>query len=108
MKGAGVPGTYWFGTYTVTRRVYGAGWLVVTIILAGSLGSAVPKVFGSRAMPGYIALSFDSIVNDTTFPRGVSSDGLSSGAGRWVGPTIKFPSTLAGAFVPSSSCFAVT
>ena len=28
MNGATVPGTYCFGTYTVTLRVYGAGWLV--------------------------------------------------------------------------------
>ena len=35
MNGAAVPGTYCFGTYTATLRVYGAGWLVVTISLAG-------------------------------------------------------------------------
>ena len=52
MNGATVPGTYCFGTYTATCRVYGAGWLVVTISLAGSFGSGVPNVPGSRAMPG--------------------------------------------------------
>ena len=31
---------------------YGAGRLVVTMSLAGSAGSTVPKVSGSRAMPG--------------------------------------------------------
>src|SRR5881394_437487 len=29
MKGTTVPGTYCFGTYTPTLRVYGAGWLVI-------------------------------------------------------------------------------
>ena len=46
MNGAAVPGTYCFGTYTATRARVGRGWLVVTISLAGSLGSGVPNVPG--------------------------------------------------------------
>ena len=51
MKGAALPGAYWLGTNTETVRVQGAGRLVVTTSFAGSAGSGVPKVPGSRAMP---------------------------------------------------------
>ena len=40
------------GMYTATRRVYGAGALVVTSSFAGLFGSGVPKVPCSRRMPG--------------------------------------------------------
>ena len=52
MNGTTVPGTYCCGTYTATRRVYGAGALVVTSSFAGLFGSGVPNVPCSRAMPG--------------------------------------------------------
>ena len=51
MKGADVPATYCAGTKTDTVRVQGAGRLVGTSSLAGLVGSGVPKVPASRAMP---------------------------------------------------------
>ena len=50
-KGADVPGTYCWGTYTATLRVYGAGPLL-TMRFAGSAGSTVERDPGVRAMPG--------------------------------------------------------
>ena len=44
MNGTIVPGAYCCGMYTATRRVYGAGALVVTSSFAGLFGSGVPNV----------------------------------------------------------------
>src|SRR5580658_4619578 len=108
INGAGVPGTYCAGTYTATRRVYGAGWLVVTINLAGSFGSGRPKVFCVRAMPGYILLSAELIVNWYTVPCGTLVSTVISSAGSCVGPMIKFPLASAGGTAPSGNSVAVT
>src|SRR5665213_3154615 len=90
------------------RRVYAAGWLVVTMILAGSFASTVPSGPGSRAMPGYILLSAEAIVKLKTMPCGTPSFTVISGAGLCVGPRMKFPSASAGALAPSGNSFALT
>src|SRR5450755_1909492 len=43
-----------------------------------------------------------------TAPRGTPSCWVISGAGLWVGPSMKFPSEFAGALAPSGKAFAVT
>src|SRR5512140_26603 len=106
MNGVTVPGTYCFGTYTATRRVYGAGWLVVTTRVAGSRGSTVPNVPESRATPGYILLSAELIVKVKIVPWGTSSFTVISAAGVCVEPMMKLPLTSGGGTVPSGNSLA--
>src|ERR1700756_3101655 len=53
-------------------------------------------------------LSLDSMVNSKTSPLGTPSFAAISGAGLWVGPMMKFPSSFAEGMAPSGNSFALT
>ncbi len=95
MNGAIVPGTYCWGTYTATRRVYGAGWLVRHVELCGigRIGRAerplLPHDAGiDLAVGGLHREDRDRPVRHTLFHHRFRR-------GLCVGPMMKFPSSSA-------------
>src|SRR5688572_20406376 len=76
--------------------------------LAGSFGSTIDRDPGTRAIPGYILLSVDSIVKLWTVPCGTPGCTCVSGDGACVGPITKLPIASAGGTAPSGSSVACT
>jgi len=82
--------------------------MVLTITLFGSAGSGTAKVLGLACDAGIdlAVLGFHGEFKDVTL--GKPSYAAISGAGWWVGPMMKFPSSFAAGMAPSGNAFALT